>query len=120
MVPISRVVLIAGEQLFQVVDVGRIRGRGGEQQDPAIGMFVRKEVVKPARRLRGANASDHFDLGGVGKPGDIEDDRAEIAVGRALAELRARGHVVASIELEILGAKPAGPEWRPVFSMCHR
>ena len=75
-------------------------------------MLVQVHIVKPVGRVGRVNPADFFDLRGIGETRDVEDHRAQIRIGAALAELEAVHQVITPVQLEILGSHPTEPLFR--------
>src|SRR5262245_6594696 len=87
-IPDEPLVRILRQELLHVVDVGVRTAGGGEQQRPAIGMFVHEDVVKPTRCVAGPDQPELLDLAGVGESGDVQYDGTYISIRPTLPELQ--------------------------------
>ena len=104
---------VAAQEFVHVVDVGLGSRGSSKQQDPAVRVLIREEIVESARRVRRPDPAHLFHLAGIRQAGDIENDRAEIAIGTPGTVLNAQGHVIAPFQLEVPWIKctrDAGPE----------
>ena len=71
-------------------------------------MLVNEDVVEAAGELGLPDPRDLAHGVGIGKPGNVEDDRPQVGVRAALAELEGLNHVVAAVELEVLDVHSPG------------
>src|SRR5258705_161347 len=95
--PIGREMGFTDPSGYGLIYGGRIsEGRvgSGKQQSRSARVFVREAFVKAARRFGQPNPRDFLELGGVGEPGNVPDDRAEVGIRTTAAKLKRVGQVV--------------------------